>query len=646
MAYFAFNAGGFFPVAPAYVAILLAVVLAIRVVASSDPFEGVRWEVTAAAAAMGLYTLETLLSEVWSHSPALAIVDFDRALLYLLTLVLFGCVAHSRPRLIWILRFLAIAIVVVCACGLITRVLPHVWPITPNIANYRLSYPVTYWNVLGLLAVFGILLCLHFTSDEREPLVARVAGAAALPVLATTLYFTFSRGSIATCLIAAVIYALVARPWGLVSAALSAVPATVIALVIAYDANLLATLNPTTPAAVRQGHGVALALLGCIIGAAVLRGVLALWLDDRLGRVTLDLKRRRRIAQIGWGTTAAVAVLAVIVFSGKISHEYHRFLNPNPPGNTADLRSRLTDPGNDDRLPMWQIAWHEFEAKPILGQGAGTYVNSYAQYRPNDGFVVNAHSLYVETLDELGIVGLVLLLIVILTILVRTASLARGPNRPLYASVFAVLLAWALESGIDWDWQMPVVTIVAFALGGFMLARPHRTAAQEDATPAAPAHGIAPHIRTALGIGCLLLAVAPAYVWLSERKLNQASAAFAAGNYRAATDDALSSISILGIQSAAYEVVAYSDIHRDMPGLAIQAIDKAVSLDPNNWNYAYDKALMLGAAGLNPLAAARRALTLDPREQLVQVEWETFKTDTPSEWPSDARTIADAFTSL
>jgi hypothetical protein len=252
-----------------------------------------------------------------------------------------------------------------------------------------------------------------------------------------------------------------------------------------------------------------------------------------------------------------------------------------------------------------------------------------------------------ETLDELGLVGFVALVAVIIMVLVRAATRIRGPDRAVYAAVFAVLLAWALETGIDWDWEMPVVTVVFFALGGFVLARPTPDASRA-AEPGAgrERQGIAPQWRTAVGIVCLLLGVAPAYVWLSQRPLNRATSAFAAGDYRTATDAALSSISILGIRAEPYEVLAYSDVHRDMPRLAVQAISKAVSLDPQNWNYEYGLALIRAAAGLNPLAAAHRALMLNPREPLVTEAWQTFRGDTPAEWQSDGQTIADAFTSL
>jgi hypothetical protein len=239
---------------------------------------------------------------------------------------------------------------------------------------------------------------------------------------------------------------------------------------------------------------------------------------------------------------------------------------------------------------------------------------------------------------------------VIVTILVRTAWRARGPDRLLYAALFAVMLAWALESAIDWDWEMPVVTVLFFALGGCVLARRLRpaSATAADVAGAPPEAEVLrrPSARVAIAVGCILLAVAPAYVWLSQRKLNQAQSSFRAGDCRSATRNALSSISILGVRPEAYEVVAYCDLRRDLPELALAAIQKAAALDPNNWNYAYDSSVIRAAAGWNPMPAAWRALTLNPREPLVQHAWETFIDDSPTQWQSDGKAIADAFRSL
>ena len=470
-----------------------------------------------------------------------------------------------------------------------------------------------------------------------KPPGARVAAAAATPVLATTLYFTFSRGAIAAGVIALITYVLLGRPRLLVSAVVAVVPATAIALKVAYDANLLATPTPTTAPAVAQGRHVAIAVIGCAAVAAVVRALL-LWLDERLVRVKLPDEARRRVVRYGWIGLAAVALVTTVALSGTITHQYDRFVHSSSLGKTSDLRARLTDPGNNGRIDMWTVAWRQFKSTPVVGQGAGTFQNTWAQHRPTGDIVRDAHSLYMETLDELGIVGLLLLLVVILTVLGGTATRARGPSRSLYAAVFAVLLAWAVQAGFDWDWEMPVVTLIFFVLGGFVLAAP-----QERSAPAA---GVGPRLRTLAALGCVLLAIAPAYVWLSQRRLNDAVHAFALGNCQSATQSAVSSISILGARAEPYEILSYCDIRRGMPRLAIDAIDQAISLDPKNWNYRYGLAVIRAAAGLDPRTAALQALQLNPRDPFAQDAWLTFRSGSRQAWETQGKAIASQFTSL
>jgi tetratricopeptide (TPR) repeat protein len=338
-------------------------------------------------------------------------------------------------------------------------------------------------------------------------------------------------------------------------------------------------------------------------------------------------------------------IIALIALRGTLAHEYHGFTKPNPPHAVTDLRARLTDPGNDGRIPLWRVAWHRFQAHPVLGQGAGTFEISWDRYRSNGSyFVVNAHSLYLENLDELGIVGTGLLVAVIVAILLGTVARARGPDRPIYAAVFAVLLSWAVHAGVDWDWQMPVVTVVFFALGGFAVAR----SAPETAQARALEDRWAPSsfTRTMMGIGCVLLAVAPTYMWFAQRDLNDASNSFNRRDCRAATRAAVSSISVLGNQAEPYEILGYCDIDADKPQLAIATMDKAVSLDPNNWIYRYGLAIMKAAAGQDPRGAARKALSLDPREPLVREEFTTLNEAKPSQWSRDGYKLAQAMTTL
>jgi hypothetical protein len=244
-------------------------------------------------------------------------------------------------------------------------------------------------------------------------------------------------------------------------------------------------------------------------------------------------------------------------------------------------------------------------------------------------------------------VGFVLLTATILTLLVQVAARAKGSGRPLYAAVFSVLLAWAIHAGVDWDWEMPVVSVVFFSLGAFALARRRQHSRPDN--PAASsrlAGGTRPLTRAVVGAAFLLLAVAPAFVWLSQIKLDDAAYAFSAGDCVGARSSALSSISILGDRAEPYEIVSYCDLRLGMPGAALAAINEAISLDPNNWNYQYDVALMRAAAGLDPRSAARKALSMNPYDPLVQDAWQTFSSSNRGQWITEGRSIASGFTTL
>src|SRR5204863_572857 len=65
------------------------------------------------------------------------------------------------------------------------------------VAHGRLYQPIGYWNALGIFAAMTAALCLGAAMRSRTPWV-RVAAAAALPPVVSTLFFTFSRGSMMT----------------------------------------------------------------------------------------------------------------------------------------------------------------------------------------------------------------------------------------------------------------------------------------------------------------------------------------------------------------------------------------------------------------------------------------------------------------
>ena len=96
--YVAFRAGGFFPGTQGVLAAGLAVALALRLTLVERPLAGASRALVVVAGALTLYAAWALVSVWWSGSPARATLEFDRALLYLLTLVLFGLAAMTPAR--------------------------------------------------------------------------------------------------------------------------------------------------------------------------------------------------------------------------------------------------------------------------------------------------------------------------------------------------------------------------------------------------------------------------------------------------------------------------------------------------------------------------------------------------------------------
>ena len=347
----AFNGGGYFAGVTGAVAAALGLVLVLRLTLADEPFAGLGRMAIAAVAALGLFAGLVLASAIWSDAPARAMIEFDRALLYWLALFLFASLGYSIRRLAWATRLVALAILAICAVSLTTRLLPDLLATQEGFEIERLSYPLTYWNALGLLASLGTLLCFHLTASEREPGPVRVAAAAALPVLAGCLFFTFSRGAVAALALGLILYVLAARPYALLSALLATAPAVAVVLASAYGAEALSGDNPTSPLAVDQGGDVALVLALCVVGAGALRWLLLL-LDARVGAALSRRRPSRRMAIAGVGVAAAVLVAALHrVWAAGLAGAAVRPLPRGQPRQQQRRPSRSFHRGGQQRTP-------------------------------------------------------------------------------------------------------------------------------------------------------------------------------------------------------------------------------------------------------------------------------------------------------
>lgn len=606
VAFMAFNAGGFFPGTTALVVLALLLVLVLFVTLARAPGAALRPRLLAAVGLLALFGLWQLISSSWSHAPGRAAVAFDLTLLYVLVVTVCGLTVDRPSRLRGLVLGVLAALVAACVAGLLSRTLPDVFPVSPNVANERLSFPLTYWNALGIIGACALILCLGLTSTPREHLAVRVATAAAVPALAATILFTFSRGSIAAGVLGALLMVAFAPHRHLLSGLLASVPPAIVAVVVAYDADALAQRDPTTAAAVSQGRTVIVVVAACCIVAGLLRAVLARTLDPVLAR------RRPLGSRVTLAIGAGVAVLIVVagVAAGaphRLDTAYDRFVHGSRIAE-SDQRERLTDPGNNGRLSHWRVALDAFEDQPVHGTGAGTYQNEWNRRRKEHFDVLNAHSLFLEELSETGVVGVVLLVLGLLVLAGGVLARLRGPGRPLWAAIGAAMIAWLAYAGIDWVWQMPAAGAFFFAFGAAALARP--AVERDDAQPAAASLGRTP--RLVAGIALLLVAITPVRLALSQAHLDDAIDALRAGDCRKTVSSALASANAFGSRAEPYELLAYCDARLGFGPLAETMVRRAVARDPGNWEYRYDLAIALGVQGLDPRPALADAQRLNP----------------------------------
>lgn len=628
VALLAFQAGGFYPGSWAPVAAIGAVAMAIRIATVDRPFAGVSVWSGVAAGALALLGAWMLLSAGWSHAPGRALVEFGRLLAYLVVFGLCASLAPRERRLAWALRGVAVAIAAVCIAALITRLRPDLWD-APGIQANRLDFPITYWNALGLLAGVGLVVSLHLTASSAEQRVVRVL-AAALPVLcAATLYLTLSRGAIIATIVAVAAYLVVGFSRATPGALLAIVPPCAVALARIYDLDVLVSAEYASPRGMAEGRD-AVRVLAFAVAASVVLRALALLIDHLLTRAP-GPERLPRAARIGIPVAVVVAAAVVAVAlggPGYADRQVHTFLSASP-NSSGDIRDRLTVFNNNGRVDHWNVALDAWRAERLHGNGAGTFQNLWNRDRQSPFQVLDAHSLYLEVLGEMGAVGLALVLVALLAIVGGLIARLRGPDRPAIAAVLAATLGWLIHAGVDWDWELTAVSVWMFGLAGIALAP-----AVVSRRPSMPRL-----LRLITALGCLLLALSPFALWRSQTQLERAYTAFRAGDCRSTVDHALDSLDALRARAEPWELLAYCDVRLGQPELAIGAAEAAVQRDPDNWEYHYALALVRGAARKDPRAQAREAKRLNPLEPEPAKAVKAFATRRPALWERRARRL-------
>jgi len=549
--------------------------------------------------AIGLLTAWVGLSLLWSRDYPQTVLELERTLVYLSGLVAAALVLRSRA-IPWLVAGLGTAVASVCLYSLATRLFPSVTG-PEAVAVNRLQSPIGYWNALGIFAAIGALL-LAGVAARGKWLPGRALAGAATVICVTTLYFTFSRGAW-LALFAGIVVALAVDPRrAQLSASLLVVaPFSAGAVAIASRSTALVELNRPLSQTAADGHRVALAVVLFAAGAA----------GAVLAQHYLEVRwQPERAVRVAYGT-AVVLVLAVAAgvaiahYGGPASaarRAWHSFRGaPSPVGAGQSLNSRLFSFSNNGRIDLWTAAWNDAAAHPLLGSGAGSFEQYWYAHRTETQTVRDAHSLYMETFAELGIVGLVVLVGLLALPLVALVRVRRYRLAPVLGAGYAAFLVHAV---VDWDWEVPAVVLLALlsGLGLLVLARDRRS----------PKVGPVP--AAAL---CLLVLVPVTgfslYALIGNRRLADAAGSLGRGNWRQAAAQARDAAGWMPWSAAPWHALAAADAAVGRRKQAVSDMHHAVELSPGDWTLWYDLGnVSTGAARRHAYARAR---ALNPQEK-------------------------------
>jgi Tfp pilus assembly protein PilF len=565
-----------------------------------------------ALGALGLMALLAFLSTQWAESADRAIIGADRWMLYA--------------------AFLGMALLLLRSDGLARAALAGGGAGVLAVGGYllavalagdgpslfqsgRLFEPLGYVNSQGLFLVLGFWPLIALAQYARNPAAAGVAagGAAALASLAL---LTQARG-VAFSLLAslAAVLAFVPgrarRAWLLL---------TVLGPVLALSGPLLDIYDTSGGTAAVFEAAIRDAARAALLAAAI-AGLLWGIAFQAVSQLPPTPVRRAAILALG-GLTAAAMLLATVnapAVSDRAHSEVRAFKNLDRGGG----RSRFLS-GGGNRYDYWRIALREFADQPAVGVGAGNYSRGYFLQRRTTEDIRQPHSIELQTLAELGVLGAGALGLFLLAVAGgwwrRAAAPRVGPgDRALLVAAGGVFTAWLAHSSVDWSHLVPGATGLALLAVAYLVRRPADTGTTPAAydAPRRGRGGLA--ARSVVGVATALAVVAVVRPVLAQHYLAQGKAALPANPVRA-LQKARVSLAMNDQSVDAYYLRAAAHARLGDSVRARGALVRATQLEPHNfvaWALLGDLTARRGQVRL-ARAYYARASALNPRDQALR----------------------------
>jgi hypothetical protein len=609
--YLALNGGGYEPVIRNQLGIAVWWGVLLGLAVGALPLNRLRYGSWVALGLLAAYVGWVALSYIWTDAPQDTVADLGRVVTYLGVFALALSIRSSKGARRMV-SALGAGIAVVAIFALLSRMHPAWFPAAREMANlqsnrYRLAWPLGYWNADASLIAIGLPLVLYVACSARHILTQALA-AAALPAMALTVYFTFSRGGTLAAIVGlAVFLALAHDRMPKVATLLTAGAGTAILIAAAHQRDALNEGLANSLAHSQGDELLAMALVVCV-GVALVQAGLSIAL--RYGTRPGWTKPSRGISLAALAGTIAVLVIVGLAAGGpsKASDAWHEFKGAK---HTAHGAARLESFSSNGRWPLWESALKENEAKPLTGKGSGSFEAWWAKHRTSDIFVKDAHSLYLETLAELGIVGFALLVAFLASILLigaRRYLRAARRRRTQLAAALAGCVTFCLGASYDWLWEMAVIPIAFLLLASTMVSAGERR--RSNSLPVAA--------RVA-GVAVAAVAMVAIAIPLSSViSLQQSQAEVRAGDLTGALQQASNARRVEPFAAAPWLQEALVLERQGRLRGAVAAAREATRQEPKEWRAWAIRSRVEAESG-HPKAAVgsfRRARSLNPHSTL------------------------------
>jgi tetratricopeptide (TPR) repeat protein len=201
--------------------------------------------------------------------------------------------------------------------------------------------------------------------------------------------------------------------------------------------------------------------LGCFVTATFAR------------QTASSRRTMRRVSATGITLVALIGFATVFSNPGQrveqVQNQYETFTSLQP----TDESSRLTS-GGGNRYDYWRVAVKQLEDHPLTGVGAGNYNSTYYQERTTSEDIQQAHSIQLQALGELGLIGGLALAAFVGAVLLGFWQTARGSyphraNPALAVAAGGTFLVWLFQTSVDWMHLIPGLTGIAICAAAVLL---------------------------------------------------------------------------------------------------------------------------------------------------------------------------------